>query len=58
MCIFGAYIVGHLYAKSAKSAKFLVQRKTANLFLTQLADLATSANSYFCLSISVLEKCV
>ena len=43
-------IVGHLSAKnakSAKSAKFSVKRKMANLFLTHLADIATSANFYF-----------
>ena len=46
-------IVGHM---SAKSAKFFIQRKTANLFLGHLADLATSANSRLVLSISVFQK--
>ena len=52
-------IVGHMFAKSpqsAKSAKFFIQRKTANSFLGHLADLATSANSWLELSSSVFQN--
>ena len=44
------HIVGHLSAKTAKSAKsvkFLIQRKTAKSFQPQLADLAATAKIYF-----------
>ena len=50
-------IVGHQSAKtakSAKSAKFFIQQKTAKKNLPQLADLAATANLYFRLAISVL----
>ena len=53
------HIVGHMSAKSAtsaKSTKFFILRKTANLFLSHLADLATSANSLSVLSKSVFQK--
>ena len=39
-------IVGPLSAKTAKSAKFFIQQKTAKKILPQLADLAATANFY------------
>ena len=48
-------IVGHLSAKTAKSAKFFILRKTANKILPKLADLAATANFYFRLAIIVFQ---
>ena len=47
----------HKTAKSAKSAKFFMQRKTAKkFFLPHLADFVATANFFFWLSISVLSN--
>ena len=37
-------IVGHWSTKTAKSAKFFIERKTAKFFQPHLADLAATTN--------------
>ena len=51
-------LIRSITAKSAKSAKFVIQRKTANFFKPHLADLAVTVNLHFRLAISVLKNLI
>ena len=46
------------YTVKAKSAKFVIQRKTANFLKPHLVDLVATANLHFRLAISILKNLI